>query len=186
MSQELNAGKCTGACEMRREMDLFFKSPLPVVIYLPVIGLTLFKDIPFCRYVIEIGIPFLAFAPVRILRVFVYCSEVGKIHVTIVRLLESLSIEYRQIKTQVITVANQIKDKYRMEPIALKRVKTLVTNSQFALVLYLTGCKGVSNFDDQPRSEVKQNQRITDYSLRSIVFFTKDFYIFLWELESLY
>ncbi|KAL9955341.1 hypothetical protein ACROYT_G036649 [Oculina patagonica] len=27
-------------------------------------------------YVIEIGIPFLAFAPVRILRVFVYCSEV--------------------------------------------------------------------------------------------------------------
>ena len=171
---------------MRREMDLFFKSPPPVVIYLPVIGLTLFKDIPFCRYVIEIGIPFLAFAPVRILRVFVYCSEVGKIHVTIVRLLESLSIEYRQIKTQVITVANQIKDKYRMEPIALKRVKTLVTNSQFALVLYLTGCKGVSNFDDQPRSEVKQNQRITDYSLRSIVLFTKDFYIFFWELESLY
>ena len=83
-------------------------------------------------------------------------------------------------------MANQIKDKYRMEPIALKRGETLVTNSQFALVLYLTGCKGVSNFDDQPRSEVKQNQRITDYSLRSIVLFTKDFYIFLWELESLY
>lgn len=34
----------------------------------------------FPRYVIEIGIPFLAFAPVRILRVFVYCSEVRKIH----------------------------------------------------------------------------------------------------------
>lgn len=34
----------------------------------------------FPRYVIEIGIPFLAFAPLRILRVFVYCSEVRKIH----------------------------------------------------------------------------------------------------------
>lgn len=79
---------------MRREMD--FKFPPPVVIYLPVIGLTVFNDIPFCRYVIEIGIPFLAFAPVRILRVFVYCSEVGKIYVTIVRLLESLSIESNQ------------------------------------------------------------------------------------------
>ena len=32
--------------------------------------------LPCSRYVIEIGIPFLAFAPVRILRVFVYCSEV--------------------------------------------------------------------------------------------------------------
>ena len=32
--------------------------------------------LPLHRYVIEIGIPFLAFAPVRILRVFVYCSEV--------------------------------------------------------------------------------------------------------------
>ena len=30
----------------------------------------------FCSYVIEIAVPFLAFAPVRILRVFVYCSEV--------------------------------------------------------------------------------------------------------------
>ena len=96
MSQKLIAGKCSGACEMRREMDLFFKFPPPVVIYLSVIGLTVFKDIPFCRYVIEIGIPFLAFAPVRILRVFVYCSEVGKIYVTIVRLLESLSIESNQ------------------------------------------------------------------------------------------
>jgi len=27
-------------------------------------------------YVIEIGIPFLAFVPVRSLRIFVYCSEV--------------------------------------------------------------------------------------------------------------
>ena len=129
---------------MRREMDLFFKFPPPVVIYLPVIGLTVFKDIPFCRYVIEIGIPFLAFAPVRILRVFVYCSEVGKIHVTIVRLLESLSIEYRLIKTKVITVANQNKDKYCMEPIALKRGKTLVTNSQLAFISvishWLQGC----------------------------------------------
>lgn len=116
----------------------------PVVIYLPVIGLTVFKDIPFCSYVIEIGIPFLAFAPVRILRVFVYCSEVGKIHVTIVRLLESLSIEYRLIKTKVITVANQNKDKYCMEPIALKRGKTLVTNLQLAFISvishWLQGC----------------------------------------------
>ena len=110
----------------------------PVVIYLPVIGLTVFKDIPFCRYVIEIGIPFLAFAPVRILRVFVYCSEVGKIYVTIVRLLESLSIEYRLIKTKVITVANQNKDKYCMEPIALKRGKTLVTNSQLAFISFIS------------------------------------------------
>ena len=123
---------------MRREMDLFFKFPPPVVIYLPVIGLTVFKDIPFCRYVIEIGIPFLAFAPVRILRVFVYCSEVGKIYVTIVRLLESLSIEYRLIKTKVITVANQNKDKYCMEPIALKRGKTLVTNSQLAFISFIS------------------------------------------------
>ena len=121
---------------MRREMD--FKFPPPVVIYLPVIGLTVFKDIPFCRYVIEIGIPFLAFAPVRILRVFVYCSEVGKIYVTIVRLLESLSIEYRLIKTKVITVANQNKDKYCMEPIALKRGKTLVTNSQLAFISFIS------------------------------------------------
>lgn len=30
----------------------------------------------FCSYVIEIAVPFLAFAPVRGLRVFVYCSEV--------------------------------------------------------------------------------------------------------------
>ena len=30
----------------------------------------------FCSYVIEIAVPFLAFAPVRVLRVFVYCSEV--------------------------------------------------------------------------------------------------------------
>ena len=110
----------------------------PVVIYLPVIGLTVFKDIPFCRYVIEIGIPFLAFAPVRILRVFVYCSEVGKIHETIVRLLESLSIEYRLIKTKVITVAIQNKDKYCMEPIALKRGKTLVTNSQLAFISFIS------------------------------------------------
>ena len=110
----------------------------PFVIYLPVIGLTVFKDIPFCSYVIEIGIPFLAFAPVRILRVFVYCSEVGKIHVTIVRLLESLSIEYRLIKTKVITVANQNKDKYCMEPIALKRGKTLVTNSQLAFISFIS------------------------------------------------
>ena len=123
---------------MRREMDLFFKFPPPVVIYLPVVGLTVFKDIPFCRYVIEIGIPFLAFAPVRILRVFVYCSEVGKIYVTIVRLLESLSIEYRLIKTKVITVANQNKDKYCMEPIALKRGKTLVTNSQLAFISFIS------------------------------------------------
>ena len=123
---------------MRREMDLFFKFPPPVVIYLPVIGLTVFKDIPFCRYVIEIGIPFLAFAPVRILRVFVYCSEVGKIHETIVRLLESLSIEYRLIKTKVITVAKQNKDKYCMEPIALKRGKTLVTNSQLAFISFIS------------------------------------------------
>ena len=121
---------------MRREMD--FKFPPPVVIYLPVIGLTVFNDIPFCRYVIEIGIPFLAFAPVRILRVFVYCSEVGKIYVTIVRLLESLSIEYRQIKTKVIIVANQNKDKYCMEPIALKRGKTLVTNSQLAFISFIS------------------------------------------------
>ena len=35
----------------------------------------------FPRYVIEIGIPFLAFAPVRILRVFVYCSEVRRIKI---------------------------------------------------------------------------------------------------------
>ena len=110
----------------------------PVVIYLPVIGLTVFKDIPFCSYVIEIGIPFLAFAPVRILRVFVYCSEVGKIHETIVRLLESLSIEYRLIKTKVITVAIQNKDKYCMEPIALKRGKTLVTNSQLAFISFIS------------------------------------------------
>ena len=123
---------------MRRGMDFFFKFPPPVVIYLPVIGLTVFKDIPFCRYVIEIGIPFLAFAPVRILRVFVYCSEVGKIYVTIVRLLESLSIEYRLIKTKVITVANQNKDKYCMEPIALKRGKTLVTNSQLAFISFIS------------------------------------------------
>ena len=123
---------------MRREMDLFFKFPPPVVIYLPVVGLTVFKDIPFCRYVIEIGIPFLAFAPMRILRVFVYCSEVGKIYVTIVRLLESLSIEYRLIKTKVITVANQNKDKYCMEPIALKRGKTLVTNSQLAFISFIS------------------------------------------------
>ena len=121
---------------MRREMD--FKFPPPVVIYLPVIGLTVFNDIPFCRYVIEIGIPFLAFAPVRILRVFVYCSEVGKIYVTIVRLLESLSIEYRLIKTKVITVAKQNKDKYCMEPIALKRGKTLVTNSQLAFISFIS------------------------------------------------
>ena len=138
MSQELIAGKCSGACEMRREMDFFSKFPPPVVIYLPVIGLTVFKDIPFCRYVIEIGIPFLAFAPVRILRVFVYCSEVGKIYVTIVRLLESLSIEYRLIKTKVITVAKQNKDKYCMEPIALKRGKTLVTNSQLAFISFIS------------------------------------------------
>ena len=123
---------------MRREMDFFSKFPPPVVIYLPVIGLTVFKDIPFCRYVIEIGIPFLAFAPVRILRVFVYCSEVGKIYVTIVRLLESLSIEYRLIKTKVITVAKQNKDKYCMEPIALKRGKTLVTNSQLAFISFIS------------------------------------------------
>ena len=123
---------------MRRGMDFFFKFPPPVVIYLPVIGLTVFNDIPFCRYVIEIGIPFLAFAPVRILRVFVYCSEVGKIYVTIVRLLESLSIEYRQIKTKVIIVANQNKDKYCMEPIALKRGKTLVTNSQLAFISFIS------------------------------------------------
>ena len=110
----------------------------PFVIYLPVIGLTVFKDIPFCSYVIEIGIPFLAFAPVRILRVFVYCSEVGKIHETIVRLLESLSIEYRLIKTKVITVAIQNKDKYCMEPIALKRGKTLVTNSQLAFISFIS------------------------------------------------
>ena len=80
----------------------------------------------------------------RILRVFVYCSEVGKIYVTIVRLLESLSIEYRLIKTKVITVANQNKDKYCMEPIALKRGKTLVTNSQLAFISvishWLQGC----------------------------------------------
>ena len=123
---------------MRREMDFFSKFPPPVVIYLPFIGLTVFKDIPFCRYVIEIGIPFLAFAPVRILRVFVYCSEVGKIYVTIVRLLESLSIEYRLIKTKVITVAKQNKDKYCMEPIALKRGKTLVTNSQLAFISFIS------------------------------------------------
>ena len=123
---------------MRRGMDFFFKFPPPVVIYLPVIGLTVFKDIPFCRYVIEIGIPFLAFAPVRILRVFVYCSEVGNIYLTIVRLLESLSIEYRLIKTKVITVANQNKDKYCMEPIALKRGKTLVTNSQLAFFTFIS------------------------------------------------
>ena len=158
----------------------------PVVIYLPVIGLTVFKDIPFCRYVIEIGIPFLAFAPVRILRVFVYCSEVGKIYVTNVRLLESLSIEYRLIKTKVITVANQNKDKYCMEPIALKRGKTLVTNSKLAFISFISHwLQGCLEFrPTTERSETKP--RITDYSLRSIVLFTKDFYIFLWELESLY
>ena len=170
---------------MRREMD--FKFPPPVVIYLPVIGLTVFKDIPFCRYVIEIGIPFLAFAPVRILRVFVYCSEVGKIYVTIVRFLESLSIEYRLIKTKVITVASQNKDKYCMEPIALKRGKTLVTNSQLAFISFISHwLQGCLEFwrPTTERSETKPI--ITDYSLRSIVLFTKDFYIFLWELESLY
>lgn len=40
------------------------------------------KEFSFPRYVIEIGIPFLAFAPVRILRVFVYCSEVRRVYLT--------------------------------------------------------------------------------------------------------
>lgn len=50
--------------------------PTPVAWYFQKLPVWFHRLSVVMTYVIEIGIPFLAFAPVRILRVFVYCSEV--------------------------------------------------------------------------------------------------------------
>jgi len=50
--------------------------PTPVAWYFQKLPAWFHRLCVVLTYVIEIGIPFLAFAPVRILRVFVYCSEV--------------------------------------------------------------------------------------------------------------
>lgn len=80
----------------------------------------------FPRYVIEIGIPFLAFAPVRILRVFVYCSEVRIIQlmrqtITSLRsiiLAKKLKTDEKRGKCRVTVVLNYnlIGLKRRMTP----------------------------------------------------------------------
>ncbi|XP_068762441.1 lipase maturation factor 2-like [Montipora capricornis] len=98
-------------------------------------------------YVIEIGVPFLAFAPVRILRVFVYCNEV------FLQLLILLTGNYNFFNLLTIVLCVSLLD----DKCILFRIQCLLCRRYIC-----SCCKKTQQSSDNESTKDKQNSEIAE------------------------